>query len=133
MDVEVAEWLSDLIRQTVAVLQQSPGLTIEVDEQPAIWVQVIPEADETGELSGYVLNLPYEGVFDEPLEHIPKAGIQLPPDTRIIGWEAGAYTTLWVRPDVPILPLALLLGDLIEKIGGAPDAYNLSIEVLYSL
>jgi hypothetical protein len=133
MELEVAEWLSDLIRQTGVVLQQSPGLTIEVDEQPAIWVQVIPEADETGELSGYVLNLPYEGVFDEPLEHIPKAGIQLPPDTRIIGWEAGAYTTLWIRPDVPVLPLALLIGDLIEKIGGTPDVYNLTVEVLHSL
>ena len=133
MEFEVAEWLSDLIRRAVTVLQESPGLTIEVDENPAIWVQVIPEADQSGALSGYVLNLAYEGVFDEPLERIPKVGIQLPPDTRVITWEGGAYTTLWVRPDVPSLLLALLIGDLIEKIGDTPNAYNLSVEVLHNL
>lgn len=133
MDNEVAQWLSDLIRQTEAVLQQSPGLTVEVDEDTAIWVQVIPEPDESGDLSGYVLNLPYEDIFDEPLEHIAKVGIQLPPDSQVVGWEPGAFATLWVRPDIPLLPLTMLIGDVIEKIGGAPAGYNLNVEVLYSL
>ncbi|HEC23851.1 MAG TPA: hypothetical protein ENI95_13135 [Chloroflexi bacterium] len=132
MDREMALWLAELIRQAVEVLEHDPGLTLEVDDHPHLWLQILLEADEeTGALKGYILNFPYRSQTGDPLEAIARAGLLAPPDTKILEWEEGGYARIWIRPDAPLLALALFIGDLLEKIVGMPEGETFSVQIEY--
>jgi hypothetical protein len=134
MDQEVAEWLADLIQQTTAALEHRPGLTIEVDDDPANWVQVIPASALVDRgLLGFILNLPFRAATDDPLTYLTAAGINLPPDSEITSWERDSHLTLWIRPDTPLVELALLVMDLLQRIGKAADDFEINVQVLHGL
>lgn len=133
MDLEVAEWLAELILQAANEISRRPGLTIEVEDDASNWVQVVLESDEEtpGSLSGYVLNFPQQfspGSADAALR---EAGLSLPPGTRVLAHEPGAYGTIWIRPDIPVAALALLIGDIIEKANGAPAGSEVNVLIEY--
>jgi hypothetical protein len=133
MDIEVAEWLAELIHQAVMDRKRGIGLTIEVDDQPANWLQIVPEAEDQGDLTGFLMNFPYRSAQHNPLEHLSEAGLKPPPSTQVITWESGAYATLWLRPDTPLVPMALFAADILEKIGDALPSYEVSVQMIHGL
>ncbi len=133
MDLEVAQWLAELITQAIGELPRSPGLTIEVEHEASKWVQVIPEEHEEqpGLVSGYVINFPQRSQDDSPLDLLRSTGVRIPPDTAVVSHELGSHATIWVRPDIPIVALALFLGDILEKVGGVAPDYELNVQIQY--
>jgi hypothetical protein len=132
VDAEIAIWLAGLISQAVYELPHAPGLTIEVVGRPEHWMQIILETSEAdGTLSGFLLNFPYAKHAGAPLDTFKSAGIQPPPGSRDAEWQDGGFARAWVRPDVPVVALAHLSGDILEKVLGAlPDA-EISVQIEY--
>lgn len=134
MDHEVAEWLAELIQQTLSSLEHNPGLTIEVEDDPANWVQIIPTSEGTTvQLAGFILNMPFRNIPDEPEPYLTAAGINLPPNTSLTSWERDSHITLLIRPDIPLVALALLIGDLLLKVGKASSHFEINVQVLHGL
>src|SRR5688572_25441090 len=102
MDIEVAEWLAEMIQQAVAEIEHGTGLTIEVDDHSENWLQIVPEAGNDKVLTGFAVNFPYRGHHEDPLERLAAAGIKPPPGTKVVTWEGGGYATLRLRADVPL-------------------------------
>ena len=126
MDPDMSKWLTSLITQTLAQLEQGAALTCEVQGDAGRWVQVVPEQDEEdARLGGIVLNFAYRHT-DEPLTVLRRVGVQPPPDTQVAEWEANGFARLWVRPDIPVVALALFVGDIIEKVQQTPPDYELA-------
>ncbi len=132
LDEGKAVWLADLIVQASTNLEESPGLTVEVVGQSEKWIQVLPECqDENGRLSGFVVNFAYHNEQQEPVATIEGKGIRLPPGTRTLEWEGGAYARLWIRPDVPVVGLAHLMSDILERISQSPANPELEVHIEY--
>ncbi|MBN1121468.1 MAG: hypothetical protein JXJ17_10340 [Anaerolineae bacterium] len=131
-DADQAIWLAGLIARSIASIELSPGLTIEVEDDPKQWIQVIIESDDiTQNVNGYILNYPYRQHSIEPLEKLTETGLIPPPDTRIDAWEAGGFARLWIRPDVPLVGLAHFAIDILKKIIGADDSAELTVRIEY--
>lgn len=134
MEIEVATWLAELVQQAVYELNLRPGLTIEVEDDPANWLQIVPFPDDDNEgLSGYLLNMPYREETLPPLKIFAEAGIMPPPGTEVVAWESKDYVTLRVQPDVPLVAFALFAGEILEKIGGAPADYEINVQIMHGL
>lgn len=133
MDIEQADWLAGFIKQIASHLEQSPGLNIEVEGKPELWLQVLLEEDElsTGELGGYILNFPYRDWPDTPLERVDKLDLNLPPGTRLLNWQPDGFVTFWFRPDIPLIPFALLIGDIFQKIIRTETDSELIVQIDY--
>lgn len=132
MDAQQALWLSGLILQALAELEHSPGLTIEVVDNEHLWVQLLPEeAEENGTLAGFVLNFPYRRRSGDPLQTMRDATLKPPPGTRTLLWEDNGYARIWLRPDVPLVGLAHFVGDVLERIVGAPPNAELAVRIEY--
>jgi hypothetical protein len=132
MDREVANWLAGFIQQTITQLDSRPCMIVEVEGDPKRWLQVIPQA-KNEQLSGLWLNFAYRNHQGNPLQTLEAADIIAPPGSQSDTWEDNGYATIWIRPDVPLLALALLIGDLMERIVGASpdDELNILIEYGY--
>lgn len=131
MDNETAQWLASLIMQASTQLDHHPGLTIEVIEQPEHWVQVILEtAEDSPQLTGFVINFPIRDTVTEPLELITGSGIQPPPGTRLLNNITGSMS-IWIRADIPLVALALLIGDVMHKVLGTPADSEFEVQVEY--
>jgi hypothetical protein len=133
MDIEVAEWLAEMIQQSVSEIQHGAGLTIEVDDHPENWLQIVPEAVKDGVLTGFVVNFPYRSLHEDPLERLAAAGIKPPPSTKVATWEGGGYATLRLRADVPLVAFALFVADVLERIGGAHQPYEINLQIMHGL
>jgi hypothetical protein len=133
MDRDVAQWLVELILQATHELSRSPGLTIEVENDGNNWVQVIPEEHEEQphRIAGYVVNFPQRFGDRALIDALQDAGVSLPSDTAVIAQEDNGYGTLLVRADIPLVVLALLVGDIVEKIGGAAPGSELNVQLEY--
>lgn len=131
MDGEVAIWLGELIGQAVLEIAQNPGLTIEVDGHPQLWLQVIPVPADEGTLSSFLLNFPYRDHAGNPAELLASVGVQPPPDTTSPGWEPGGSARLVVRKDVPLVALAHFCGDVLQHIVGAPPDASYAVQFEY--
>ncbi len=133
MDRETANWLAGLIQQATSELAYNPGLTIEVEADATKWLQVLPEEDQeiAEQLAGYVLNFPYRNYSGDPLSALKSVGLSLPPDTRTLEWEDDGHAMMWIRPDIPLVALALFIGDIFTKIIGAPDDSELTVQIEY--
>ena len=108
MDQDEAIWLTGLILEAIGSLDDGPCLTVEVENNLNQWVQVLFEHnDDDGSLQGFTLNFPYRENTGDPLETLARAGLSLPPDTRTVEWEDGGFASIWVRPDAPVVALAL--------------------------
>ena len=125
MKREMVLWLTGLIIQTLTQLEDKPSLTCEVEGDDSHWAQIVPEdSTSSGKLSGFTLNFAYRH-SDEPLAILKEVGLGLPPGSRVIEWEAGGFATLWLRPDLPVVALAHLTGDIIEKVQNTKGDYQL--------
>ncbi len=132
MDAEVAIWLGELIGRAVVELEFAPGLTIESDDDPGQWLQLLLEESEAdGTLSGFLLNYPYRDRAGDPLQCLGELGVKSPPGTQTVGWEDGAHATIRIRPDVPLVGLAHFAGDILEKVVGASSDAELSVQIEY--
>ncbi len=133
MDIEVANWLAELVQQMTSELFFRPGLTIEVDDHPGNWVQIILEGEEErGEiLSGFTINFPQRRSTAPLLRALEEAGLMLPPDTEVLADEPGQFGTIRVRPDIPLVALALLAGDILERLGGVTGRYEVNVQIEY--
>ncbi len=132
MDAQQALWLSGLILQALAELEHSPGLTIEVVDNEHLWVQLLPEeSEEDGALAGFVLNFPYRHRSGDPLQTLREITLKPPPGTRTLLWEDGGYARIWLRPDVPLVGLAHFVGDVLERVVGAPQNAELAVRIEY--
>ncbi len=132
IEADQAIWLAGLIAQSIAAIEHSPGLTIEVENDPKQWIQVIPEADEISHIiDGFILNYPYQQRGVEPLDKLAESGLTPPPDTRIEVWEPGGFARLWIRPDVPLVGLAHFAIDILKKVTGANDDAELTVRIEY--
>ena len=129
MQIEEATWLAGLIAEAIAQIDDGPGLTIEVEGRPHLWLQVILESGDDRSLTGFLLNMPYREHQGDPLETLAKSGFAAPPGTIAVRWEDGQVAQLWVRPDIPLIPLALLVGDLLERLVGAPAESELTVQI----
>ncbi|NDJ54209.1 MAG: hypothetical protein GYB68_14150 [Chloroflexi bacterium] len=130
MDRQEATWLADLIVESLRGLPQGPGLTVEVEEQPRLWIQVLPQmGDEPNVLSGYTINFPYRGYEGDPLAVIQAKGLTPPPDTRTLDWSDGEFAMIWVRPDVLVVAFAHFLGDILERVIGSPEGRVLTVRI----
>src|SRR5690606_41247663 len=95
-------------------------MTIEADDRPDYWLQILPEASEhDGQLEGFVLNFPYRGHTGDPVETLRQRGLTPPPGTETREWEDNAFAMIWIRPDVPLVGLAHFAGDILQVIVGA--------------
>jgi hypothetical protein len=132
MDRDVAEG-AELVLQAIHELSRRPGLTVEVEADRQNWVQVIPveHVEQPGSVSGFVVNFPERFGSRGLVDGLQEAGIRLPPDTALIAHEANSYGTLRVRADIPLVALALFVGAIIERIGGAAPGYELSVHIEY--
>jgi len=132
MDQEEAVWLTGLILEAISSLDEGPCLTVEVEHNLNQWVQVLFEYnDDDGSLQGFTLNFPYRDKSGDPLETLAAAGLSLPPDTRTVEWEDGGFASIWVRPDAPVVALALFLGDILQKVVGADAGATLTVQIEY--
>lgn len=132
MDIEQATWLAELIQQAITQHEHNPCLTIEVEGNSRQWIQVVPEKETDGEqLGGFVLNFAYRKQKGDPLEVLNKAGVKAPPGTEPLTWEDGGYATIWVRPDVPPVALALFAGNILERITGASEHDEIGVQIEY--
>ena len=132
MDPEVAIWLGELIGMAVVELEHSPGLTIEADDEPRLWLQIIPEqSEEDGSLAGFLINFPYRTGEGDPLDWLSQAGLTPPPGTETVGWEDGGHAAIRIRRDVPLVGLAHFAGDILDKIVGAQPGAELAVQIEY--
>jgi len=131
-DADQAIWLAGLIARSIAAIEHSPGLTIEVEDEPKQWIQIILESDDfTQKISGFILNYPYQHRSIEPLDNLAETGLTPPPGTRVDAWEPGGFTRLWIRPDVPLVGLAHFAIDILKKVAGAGDEAELTVRIEY--
>jgi hypothetical protein len=129
MNTEQAVWLAGLIQQAIDQLRHQPGLTVEVEGSAELWIQVIPEPDDSGEkIDGFLLNFPYRKQEGDPLDTIAASGLSAPPDTKTLGWEDGGTARLLVRPDVPLVAFSLFIGHILENIVDAPGDAELTVD-----
>ncbi len=132
MDQDEAIWLAELIMEAVSNLDDNPGLTVEVEGNLNQWIQVVPEHDsDDGSLSGFALNFPYRDHAGDPLSTLERAGLIPPPDTRSVEWEDGAFATIWIRPDAPVVALAHFISDVLEKVVGSKPGSALTVQIEY--
>lgn len=132
MDKEEATWLAEMILNAAADLEDSPGLLIEVETRVGQWVQVLIEHDEEdGKVGGYALNFPYRDHSGDPLVALESVGLKLPPDTRALEWENDGFATIWIRPDIPLVALALFINDILICITGAAADAVITVRVEY--
>ena len=132
MDQDEAIWLAELLLEAISYLEDSPGLTVEVEGELNQWVQVVFEADEAdGSLKGFNLNFPYRGQAGDPVTTLTKAGLSIPPDTQSKEWEDDGFATIWIRPDVPIVALALFIGDILDRIIKTAPGASLAVQIEY--
>ena len=133
MDIEQGQWIAELIGQALAGIENQPGLTIEVEDRAALWLQVLLESDEYDpkKLSGFVLNFPYRGFAEAPLQILHQHNITPPPDTKMLTWDKTQFATLWLRPDTPLIGLALFIGDIFSQIIGADNDADFNIQIEY--
>jgi hypothetical protein len=132
MDLEVATWIAEMILETVSCLEEHPGLTIEVENHPNQWVQVIPEQDEeTEKLSGFTLNFPYREFRGDPLLALAAAEMKPPPGTQTLEWEDNGFASILLRTDIPLVALALFIGDILTRIVGADEDSSFAIHNEY--
>jgi len=132
LDADVAIWLGELVGKAVVELEHSPGMTIEADDRPDYWLQILPEASEhDGQLEGFVLNFPYRGHTGDPVETLRQRGLTPPPGTETREWEDNAFAMIWIRPDVPLVGLAHFAGDILQVIVGAARSAELSVQFDY--
>lgn len=129
MESEVAIWLGELIGQAVLEIAHNPGLTIEVDDHPQKWLQVIPVPADDGTLSSFLLNFPYRDHAGNPAEVLAASGVQPPPGTSSPGWEDGGSARLVIRRDVPLLALAHFCGDVLQHVVGAPEDASYAVQI----
>lgn len=134
MDEELAQWLAGLIAQAILGVQQNAGLTCEIIGDTSRWVQVVPEqpTEDDGQqsISGLSLNFAYRH-NEEPLEKLEALGLKPPPGTTVTAWEPDAFTTLHLRPDIPVIALAFFIGDVFGKVQAAPQGYDISVKLDY--
>ena len=132
INAEQAIWLAGLITRLITDIEHSPGMTIEVDENPELWVQIVPEADnETQKIKGFILNYPYRDRSVEPLEKMAEVDLTPPPDTRIEEWAPGGFARVWIRPDVPLVGLAHFSIDVLHRIVEADEKAELAVRIEY--
>ncbi|MBN1429225.1 MAG: hypothetical protein JXB07_12695 [Anaerolineae bacterium] len=132
MDKEEAIWLAELIVEAAADLEDSPGLLIEVESKTSQWVQVLIEQDEESrQISGFALNFPYTDHSGDPLIVLEAAGLKLPPDTRALEWEDDGFATIWIRPDIPLVALALFANDILTRVVGAQVDAPITVRLEY--
>jgi len=129
MDEKEAAWLAGLIRDAAWHLEESPGLTIQVDGEPEKWIQIIPVAGEVGEHSGYLLNVPYQNRQGNPMHVMGQVGVLLPPDTATDSWEDNGFATLRLSEDIPLVALAYLIDDLLKKFLSAADDFSIHVQI----
>jgi len=72
---------------------------------------VIPESDDANMLSGYVLNIPYQGIFEGPWNTFKKMRLshrqtQMLRDGKVDHTQLSGF-----GPDAPLIPFALFIGD----------------------
>lgn len=128
MEKDVATWLASMIKDVSSVFHGNTGLLIEVVDNPHQWVQVIPEREPDDQIvTGYILNLPYLGRTDSPQDVLAEI-VQLPPDTQLLTWETDGFATFRLRPDIPLIPFSMLIGELFEKLLAVSPGYDLAIE-----
>jgi hypothetical protein len=131
-DADQAIWLAGLIARLITAIEHSPGLTIEAENEPKQWIQIIPESDEnTQKISGFILNYPYQQRSIEPLDSLTENDLIPPPGTNVDVWEPGGFARLWVRPDVPLVGLAHFAIDILKKVTGAEDGAELTVRIEY--
>ncbi len=136
MDAEEAAWLAEHIQKAVAEISYRPGLTIEVDDRPDLWVQIIPEIDPSGaaRLSGYVLNFPARMLTDSmTLSTTSVAEIIFPPGIQLIASEPGSHATLWIDPGIDLRMLAQLCGEVLVNLVGAHPHASINIQIEHEL
>ena len=131
MDEKESAWLAGLLRDAVWHLEENPGMTIQVEQEPNLWIQVIPQAGEAGELASFLLNMPYREKQGDPLHTLGQVGVMLPPDTSADDWEDNGFATFGVRWDIPLVALALLVNDLLIKFLGAPENHTITVQIEY--
>jgi hypothetical protein len=128
----VAQWLAGLIHETTDHLAYSPGVTIEVKGDSTRWVQLILEADPDDQsLSGMILNFAYRGHKGDPLETLKSANLIPPPGSETLEWEDGGFARIWVRPDAPLIALSMFIGDILLKIQGAKEGFEITVQIEY--
>ncbi len=132
MDKEEATWLAEMILETAANLEDSPCLLIEVESKISQWVQVLLECDEeSGQVGGFALNFPYRDHSGDPLTALQAAGLKPPPNTRALEWEDDGFATIWIRPDVPLVALALFANDILVRVVGASADATITVRIEY--
>lgn len=128
----VAQWLGGIIYETTDNLAHNPGLTIEVESDSTRWVQLILEVDpEDQSLGGMILNFPYREHKGDPLRTLTAADLKPPPGSETLEWEDGGFARIWVRPDVPLIALAMFIGDILLKVEGAKEEFEITVQVEY--
>jgi hypothetical protein len=132
MDREEAVWLAEMIVEATADLEDNPCLLIEVEAVPNQWIQLLPEHDNTStEVDGFALNFPYRGCSGDPLLILQARGLKPPPDTHAVEWEDDGFATIWIRPDVPLVALALFANDILIRVVGAKDNAAITVRIEY--
>ena len=136
MDAEEAAWLAEQIRAAISDILSRPGLTIEVDDRPDLWLQIIPETNPTGTTrhSGYMLNFPPRVLADSVRSSMSSlAGIRLPPRSQLVAFEPGSYATVWIDPGIDLHVLAQLCGDILVNLVGARPQASINIQIEHGL
>lgn len=133
LDADEALWLAGLIAEAVIALQHGPCIIIEVDEDPKLWVQILPEEskDEPGTIASFLLNFPYRGQSGDPMALLAERHLDVPPDTQTDSYEDGFSAAVRLRGDIPLLGLAHFAGDVLEQIVKAPSESELAVQVEY--
>jgi len=128
----VAQWLAQLIYEAAANLAAGPGLTVEVEGDHTRWIQLVLEADEdNGSLSGMILNFPYRGYKGNPLSTLEGAGLKPPPGSEALSWEDDGFARIWLRPDIPLIALAMFVGDILRRIEDTQGEFEITVQIEY--
>lgn len=132
MELIEADWLAGFIKQIMDERALGPCLLVEDELDSVNWLQLLPEEDEdSGSPSGYLLNFPYRLLNPDPLTVLREHGVNVPPGTQLSEWKAGEFVLLRIRPDVPKVALALLMGSILIQVLGMPPDHSISVQVEY--
>jgi len=133
LDPEEASWLAALIAQAVIDLKHGPCITVEVDGEEKLWVQILPRESETepGKIDSFLLNFPYRYQTGDPMTLLVEQGLRPPPGSETAEFESGHFAALLIRGDVPLLGLAHFSGEILETVVGAGGDAELAVRVEY--
>lgn len=128
VDGQEAIWLRDLIIDCHLQLASHPGMTIEIENRPNSWLQLIFNPDDDFQLDSVVVHFHSEGEIVTSITFVQEF-ISLPPGTSLLESMADNIVTLSIRNDIPPMALSLFVLQIFSVFLHRSDDEDLLVQI----